>query len=325
MKKIFLLFTIALLWFCVASIAQNTDSMRSVNAYRYLDEKAYDKALSLADTLMAKYPGYAGCVIFKATVLGAMGHGKAGSKLINKFMDKGELHPKGEVFSAAFYMERGDSKAQAKLYRYAISDYNKAYESVGNSTQLLKDVLMGRSRAEYAIHKYNSVHTDMEELLAKDSTDFSALTMMFNALNMLDNTDEIMIYLDRAMRLYPDSDIVYGNLAYRYQNAGDYKKAIELNNKALELGGDNLYHFNNRGFEKYKLNDLAGALADINRSIELGPYNSFAFKNRALVYIAMKENGKACADLHTAIELGFAQQYGDEVDDLIKSNCGGKQ
>ncbi len=322
MNKIVFLTGVILLWCCSASVAQITDSMRGVMAYKYLDEKQYDKALSIADTLMSKYPGYEGCIIFKATVLGAMGKSKAANKLINKMMDKGEVHEKGTVYSANFYKDRGDKKEQAKLYKYAIHDYDKAYTDLGTGSSLLKDVLMGRSRAEYAIHRYNDARTDMLELLAKDSTDFDGLIMMVNALNMLDNTDEIMTYLERGVKFYPTSDIVYGNLAYRYQNMGSYDMAIQLNNKALELGGDNTYHFNNRGFEKYKLNDLDGAMADINRAIDLDKDNSFAFKNRALVYIAMKDKDRACADLQTALEKGFSLQYGPEVKDLVKENCG---
>ena len=312
MKKIIFLASLIVVLFGGVCGAQTTDGAR---AYKYLDAKEYDKALGLADSLIVANPGYDGSIIFKATVLNAMGKPRAGSRLIDRFMKKQDNN------SVAFYIKRGHTKALAKLYKQSIHDYDKAYEHLGTNDPLLKELLMGRSRARYAIRSYKSIYYDMQELLAVDSTDYSGLIMMVNVLNWLNNTDEIMIYLERCVKLYPDDALVYANLAYRYQNMGDYDMAIQLNSKAIALDNTSTYFYNNRGFDKYKLNDLAGAMADIEIAMQKDPENSFAYKNRALVYIAQKERDKACADLQTALDKGFTLQYGPDVKELIKANC----
>ena len=315
MKKIITLTGLIICLLHGVSVGQNIDSMRSVNATNFFNHKEYDKALRIIDTLIDKYPGVEACVIFKASVLGAMGRDEAGNKVINNYMKDEDNQ------SVGFYMKRGRKKVAATLYSHAIDDYDRAYEKLDNDDSRLKDLLMERSRARYAIRRYKSIYPDMQVLLAEDSTDYDALIMMVNILNWLNDTDEIMTYLNRCVRLYPNEALVYGNLSYRYQNMGNYEKAIELNNKAIELDGNSTYYYSNRGFEKYKLNDMTGAMEDINKAIEINPDNSFAYKNRALVYIVLKENDKACADLQTATDKGFDQQYGPDVAKLIRANC----
>ena len=49
--------------------------------------------------------------------------------------------------------------------------------------------------------------------------------------------------------------------------------------------------------------------------------NSYAYRNRGLLYIKQHKPEEACADSHKALSLGFTENYGDEVEELVKKNC----
>ncbi|MGV2480420.1 UNVERIFIED_CONTAM: hypothetical protein IGO34_26850, partial [Salmonella enterica subsp. enterica serovar Weltevreden] len=56
-------------------------------------------------------------------------------------------------------------------------------------------------------------------------------------------------------------------------------------------------------------------------SISLLPSNSYAYRNLALVYIATGKKTEACDALRYARSYDFKANYGDEVDELIKTHC----
>ena len=72
---------------------------------------------------------------------------------------------------------------------------------------------------------------------------------------------------------------------------------------------------------KLKLGNTKEALKDVNKSLKIKEFNAYAYKNRALIYIELGQNENACLDLKQAIDYGYSQQYGDEVKELIKTNC----
>ena len=79
--------------------------------------------------------------------------------------------------------------------------------------------------------------------------------------------------------------------------------------------------YNNRGFAKLQLKDLKGAKADISKAQELDPENSYACRTMALYLIADNKTKQACEQLEKALKLGYANEYDDEVDNLIKLHC----
>lgn len=128
-------------------------------------------------------------------------------------------------------------------------------------------------------------------------------------------------FLSFLIRLDSTFEGGYGNLAFLYSELGEFEKALKVSNKLLSFKPKEAFALNNRGYIKYKLNDLLGALEDVNNSILYVPGNSYAFRNRGLIYIAMKKNKEACADFQKAVNLGFSKEYGNEVEELIKTHC----
>ena len=313
--KIRLLFFI-LLW-CSNSAFCQTDNIRITLANNYLVAGNYKLALVYADSLEHEYPGVISIGVFKARVLNEIGKRHKGNKVINKVMDT------TEVKDIVYYYHRAEQKIIAKLYKDAEKDLKQALAIADENSLLYKDVLFLMGEVHYHLLEYEKTHEDMQLFLAHWPYDEDGLLLMCNALNWLNSTGEIMMYLERGIKLYPNSVLMIGNLAYCYQNKGAYEKAIALNTQAIALvkEADACYYYNNRGYEKYKLNNYTEAMADMDKALEIDSTNSYIHRNKALVYIALHDMDSACIELEKAIEKGFDKQFGYEVHELQKKYC----
>jgi tetratricopeptide (TPR) repeat protein len=113
----------------------------------------------------------------------------------------------------------------------------------------------------------------------------------------------------------------YGNIGFKYQEMGQYDKAIEYFNKVLEMSPDEPLGYSNRSYCRLKTGDIKGAKSDIEKSLKLYPGNSYAYRIRALIYLEEGKTDKACEDFRTALNKGFTEMYGDEVLQLLKKHC----
>ena len=316
MKRFLILFIVFIAISTYSAVAQSTDTARINALLNLAGSHNFSAMLPLLDTLTAESPEKKhDFLLFRALILKELNRPVDAALAIDEAMEKDKEN------TAAFYLSRASQKKETELYSAAIDDYNKAKKYNRNNDKELKTILMGRANSAYPLREYKIAKDDVQHILEMDSMNEDAILLMCNILNMQNNTSDIMVYLERGLKINPSSALLIGNLAYCYQNKGEYAKAIEANTEAMNIDSTSTYYVNNRGFEKYKLNDLRGALEDISKAIELDPGNSFAYKNRALVFIAMNESSKACDDLHTAITNGFTQRYGDEVEKLLKKNC----
>ena len=204
---------------------------------------------------------------------------------------------------------------------FAIIDDNLALTYIDSDDTLKYEIINNRGNAKAMKRDFQGAYDDYIQVLFFDSTSIGALLGLGAVLDDLNRVDDAIMYLQKALNLYPDDPSLYGNLAFRYMDKGDFKKALELSEKVLALAPEDALGLNNRGFVKYKLKDFAGALNDINKSLQLYPENSFAYKNRGLVYIGENKIREACINLHKAVDLGFTEVYGDEVQNLINKYC----
>jgi tetratricopeptide (TPR) repeat protein len=252
------------------------------------------------------------------------------------------------------YMDRGYQYFQNKLIDEALDDFNKALElnprshigyhyravlfyTIGYADYAIKDntqaillsdndtltniYLNNRGNAKMMKQDFQGAYDDYLTVLKFDSTDLAALTSIGTTLNGLNRDEEAIEYLETVIRLYPKSYGGYVNLAYKYMLLEDYQKALDLNNKALEIDSLQPNAYNNRGFVHYKLKNNEAALNDINKSLNIYPNNSYAYKNRSLVYIEQDKLNLACLDMEKAIEFGFSEMYGTEVKELQNKYC----
>lgn len=95
----------------------------------------------------------------------------------------------------------------------------------------------------------------------------------------------------------------YHNLANDYYKIGEFDKAIEHFNKALELKPDLLESYFNRGLAYTRKQEYDKALADLNKVIELNPNLGEAYYTRGLVYEYQLDYNKAISDYDRALQV----------------------
>ena len=99
-------------------------------------------------------------------------------------------------------------------------------------------------------------------------------------------------------------------------NSGQYERAIEDYNKAIELNPNfaNAYKCHGDAYyllEQYEraIEDYNKAIEDYNKAIELNPNFADAYKWRGDAYYLLEQYERAIEDLSKAIELGDANAF----------------
>ena len=118
-------------------------------------------------------------------------------------------------------------------------------------------------------------------------------------------------HFNRAVKLNPDFDLAYDNLATAYNNLGiDYSrkgeldKAIQNYDKAIEIKPDFADAYCNRGVDYGGKRDFDTATQDLTTAIEIKPDYADAYCNRGEAWMHLSEWAKAKADLTVAKDRG---------------------
>ena len=74
-----------------------------------------------------------------------------------------------------------------------------------------------------------------------------------------------------------------------FARSGEYEKAIEDYNKAIELDPNLAGVYYNRGNAYFYLKQYEKAIEDFDKAIELNPNNAYAYNNRGLAREKLKE------------------------------------
>lgn len=218
------------------------------------------------------------------------------------------------------YLKRGHFFYLIREYDKAILDYSTALE-LADSDSLKNLTLIERSGAKAAKRDHAGAIKDCRMALEIDSLSIGALNNLAISLDEAGDKEEVLGILKKIIEIDPASFYPYMNIGYKLSLMGQYKESLQYFDKAIEIDPEQPYTYSNRGYSKLMLSDVNGALKDINKSIKLDPSNSYAYRNRGLVYQAQGKNKKACEEWETALKWGFATSYGNEVHELIKSNC----
>lgn len=99
-------------------------------------------------------------------------------------------------------------------------------------------------------------------------------------------------------------------------NLKNYKKALELLNKAIEMDAFNGEAFAYRGLAKYHLKDYKGAVIDYDAALKLIPDYGEVYDQRGLAKAELGDKIGACEDWNQAFALGFNDAY-----NLIEKFC----
>lgn len=220
------------------------------------------------------------------------------------------------------WIQRAGLFATLGNYEKSLLDYNTALPlAVEKDMKLL--ILSNRGEVKRKLNKPEEATQDFKMALQVDSTSLGVLANL-GAILGDDHAEEALFYLGKAIALDSTFEGGLGNMAFLYIKLGQYAKSLECTNRLLRIRPGEPYALNNRGYAKMQQGDLEGALEDINNSILVLPYNSFAFRNRGLLYLKQGKISESCSDFYKALGLGFTKEYGDEVENLVKKNCGKK-
>lgn len=94
--------------------------------------------------------------------------------------------------------------------------------------------------------------------------------------------------------------LILGNAEY-YE--GNYLKAIENYDKAIEINSQDAKAYNNRGLAYSELKEYKKAIEDFDKAIEINPQFEAAYNNRGVAYAGLKDYKKAFEDFDKAIEI----------------------
>jgi tetratricopeptide (TPR) repeat protein len=272
---------------------------------------------------------------------------KAALKSIDKAIELDDQNPEYQLYRSGIlvelkqYQEAVDACSQAiKLKKSYAEAYNSRailHEAFGQIELAFRDFDYAIKYAEddkrrysYTVNRailyintrdYKKAYSELISAYNFDSTDVVMLNNLAIVCDELDKKEQALQYLFRVVELDSTLYAANTNIGFIYQKMGRHEDAIVYFDKHNALDPNDAYVYNNRAYSKLQLNDIKGAMADVEKSIRLFPGNAYAYRNRALIYLAQGKSKQACEDLRMAIKLGFTEQYGPEVEELLKKHC----
>lgn len=140
----------------------------------------------------------------------------------------------------------------------------------------------------------------------------------------LGDTTGARIDLDRALELGPRDPVTFNSRGYHlYALTGRYREAIAEYDRAIKLDPNYSFAFNNRGWAYYKLGDRDRAMRNITLAGRKRRSNPYVYRNLGLIAVDDGQIDRACHNFRKALDLQFTELYGNEVQDLIRTHCGG--
>lgn len=218
------------------------------------------------------------------------------------------------------YSRAGTLYVSRNITDSAIYMFNLAIKYATNDT-LRNMYLMNRGTAKMNTRDFEGARADFEKVLRFDPDDIATLNNIAGVYSGLNMKPEAIVSLKRVSVLDPTFNGPNVNLGFIYSEMDSLDLALKYFDKALRVEPKNAFIYNNMGYVYYKKGDYATALKNIDYSIKIYPSNSYAYRNMALVYIATGKKGEACDALRYAESYGFQDNYGDEVNKLIKKHC----
>jgi len=178
------------------------------------------------------------------------------------------------------------------------------------------------------------------QALEESPSDTSALSGMIKAHLLARNHKDAERVVEDALEQHPDNPEFHLRKGIVNNLRGQYRRAIEDFNKALELNDERFEHqiYVNRGisfmqderyedaiqdfsqalsinprhstslsqraFSHYRLGNFQQAIQDYNKVLDLNPESTMNYYNRGMAYLRSGNRAKACSDFHQSCRLG---------------------
>jgi len=302
-----------LLCLCVAlSYTSNCQSL-SVKAKSAFDAKKYNEAIKIYSSLIKDNKAshmdlyYRGVAFYEE------------HKVQEAYNDFSACIDMAPDYPEAYFM-RGSLLLVVSQIPSAINDLNMAIKYATTDTLKIASYV-NRGSARLHTQNLEGCIKDCKEALKLDSLCRGALVNLATCYGYQKKHD-ISIPLLTRLYLKDSTDVaVVTNLGYELSQAEKYNESVYYFDRALKLNPNEAFVLSNKSYSFLKLGKSKEALSLINKSIELNPSNSYAYKNLGLIYLSMDQKTKACDSFNLALKKGFRDQYGPDVDELLKQNC----
>lgn len=212
------------------------------------------------------------------------------------------------------HFNRGLLYLQKKDPENALKDFEKAYIIYGDSLDYLSHLAF----TNLLLKNYTACIFYCDKLLDYNAEDTDGLLYKANALLKMEEYKEAIRCYARLGRMYPHEPLFYNNIGFAYALMDLPDLGLKYLNYALEIEPQYPSALSMMGFCWYLKGDFDKALDYINEALGLDPSNAYAYKNRALIYMKLGEMMPAFEDLKMALEMGFTEQYGEEVERILR-------
>ncbi|WP_293229842.1 serine protease [Microcoleus sp. PH2017_05_CCC_O_A] len=130
---------------------------------------------------------------------------------------------------------------------------------------------------------------------------------------------------NQAIQLNPSYGDAYNERGVARSRLGDKQGGIQDYNQALKINPNDAYAYNNRGVARSDLGDKQGAIQDYNQALKINPNNAELYSNRGLARNDLGDNQGALADLNQALKINpnYATAYNNRG--LVRHDLGDKQ
>ncbi len=165
------------------------------------------------------------------------------------------------------------------------------------------------------INDLNGMGEAVFKAIKKDSTDADAIYRYANVLYDMQDYQEAIPYLEQAVELFPEDDIVVSNLVSAYQQTGQIAQAIEnyeaivkkdKNNINARLNLANMYLSAAKDAEKEGKTKTASsykqkATKEYNAVVKIDNTNGVVYTRLANLYLEEKDYSKATTNVEKAM------------------------
>ncbi|MBU1996630.1 MAG: tetratricopeptide repeat protein, partial [Candidatus Omnitrophica bacterium] len=142
-----------------------------------------------------------------------------------------------------------------------------------------------------------------EDVVKKSPNKLRPLINLAKAYLNQENFEPAIIYLNKALKMDPDSYKAYNNRGVFHRLKGRYDLAMEDYNKAIAINPFFSLTYGNRGVLLQKIGRDDLALKDFNTSLALNPNNAEVYNNLGLLYKNIKQKGLMVENYNKSIEM----------------------
>lgn len=247
-------------------------------AYKYYAMKDYDKAIATYIMAIDKMPGFAPLYSLLGDVYRVVG--KHEEAIVEYKMARWIDSLCFSAYSGLVqtYEEMGD-------YDNAIITYRKFISIHPNNAVLHSNVAnlyFMKGEVEKAVAHYQSAISLNPK---PDWTSLVAQTLGYIQQNVTKNTEAAVSSFQIAHLLAPKEIDIYISLGSAFYDAQDYKNALIVYRRALELDPNNAKIHCNMGYLYWGMGDITEAIKEYKLSIKYDPMYDIAHNNLGVIYL----------------------------------------